>query len=299
MAGAKRLRKLSAYQQQIARLGRYRVVHLLDEEYAQRVGFENLPNDGDAIVPSPVGPITSFNANGREIIRRDLPKERLSRYEWRTWTDWHGYSHSGLQSRTYEAYPREHVPPPNEHLIAMRRKSGPVFASRELNSETPHEEAVHILNMFLELFGEFEIVGANLESSMDIVVKRVNWKILPPGEYPFETAQQALKEYLDRLPDDVRHVSTDRIRTITRYRPNFMAIGLGGFSDYVVFGFSGKNRYVLESPNTGNATYVFRDDWQSVAQLTKAQILSNGLHEERLIHNQRWQSALRDVIGRD
>jgi hypothetical protein len=37
---------------------------------------------------------------------------------------------------------------------------------------------------------------------------------------------------------------TERIKTVTAHNPNFIATGKGGFSDYVVFGFTAANIYV-------------------------------------------------------
>lgn len=92
---------------------------------------------------------------------------------------------------------------------------------------------------------------------------------------------QVLDSYLKQLTDSDRAVAKQRIRTITRHEPDFMAVGLGGFSEYIVFGFTGRNRYVFESPESGNATYIFRNEWEAVSQLTKRQILQEQLQETR------------------
>lgn len=83
---------------------------------------------------------------------------------------------------------------------------------------------------------------------------------------------------------------------MTQHRPDFIALGVGGFRDYVVFGFQSKNLYVLESPKLGNATYVFKNNWAAVSSLSKKEILEGSLHELRIVHNQRWTSALRHAI---
>lgn len=77
-----------------------------------------------------------------------------------------------------------------------------------------------------------------------------------------------------------------------------MAVGLGGFSEYIVFGFTRKNRYVFESPETGNATYIFRNEWEEVSQLTKRQILQEQLQEARIIHTSRWAIEVSEAIQR-
>jgi len=199
------------------------------------------------------------------------------------------------KTRNYEAYPRDLVPPPGEYLTALRMDGRMVAASRIIRRNESEADIVNILNVFLELFETFEIVPPDLTAPVQL--RKLNWKILPPGQYPFERARRELDDYLQKLSKDDRAVATERIRTVTRNNPDFVAVGVGGFSDYVVFGFTAKRRYVLESPNTGNATYVFRDDWEPISRLSKREILQDNLQEDRLIHNARWARAVSELIN--
>jgi hypothetical protein len=269
---------------------------LTTTQLAEKLGFDGIPAEGDAILPVAIGAATRFNAHGKEIIRRDLPMETRSRMINTSWKDWHGQIHYGTQTRDYEAYPRELIPPPEEFLTAMRKGDRIVAASRIINRDEDEAGIVNMLNVFLECFPSFEIVQPDLTEPTQI--RRLNWKILPQGQYPFERARSALEDYLQRLPEDDRATATERIRAITRHDPDFVAVGVGGFSDYVVFGFTGRRRYVLESPNTGNATYIFEDDWESISRLSKREILLENRQEARLIHNTRWYKAVSEVINR-
>jgi len=216
---------------------------------------------------------------------------------YRTWKDWHGQEHSGTQIRTMQIYQRELVAPPEEYLTVINGPSGSMICSRELalskNSET---EIVHVLNLFLEIFGALDIVNLKLEKA--IKVHRLNWKILPQGAYPFARAKTALAEFFRDLPDNVLPVIEERIKSITQHNPDFLAVGMGGFKDYVVFGFTKSGKYIFESPVHGNATYIFKDDWARLTMLTKKQILDGSLHDARLIHNRQWRGSLRDAILR-
>jgi hypothetical protein len=295
----KSVRSLSVYEATIQRLGNFRVVHALptDTEALRALGFESTPVEGESLIPSPVGPTSAFNANGRELIRRDLPKVSQSRMVWSTWNDWHGNPHSGMQIRSQQVYQKELVPPPEEYLTVMKAESGPVVASRALSKATDGDEKIiHVINLFLELFGTLEITSVDLKSAKSLVVKRLNWRVLPPGEFPFERAKNELAEYLERVEESVRPVVQSRIRSVTQYKPDFVAVGVGGFREYVVFGFQSKGIYVLESPTLGNATYVFKNNWSEVSALSKKEILDGSLHEARLIHNKRWTGALRLAI---
>jgi hypothetical protein len=295
----KSVRSLSIYEATIQRLGTFRIVQALsiDLEALRTLGFDIQPVEGESIIPSPVGPFSSFNANGRENIRRDLPKVSQSRMVWSTWNDWHGNQHSGMQIRSQQVYQKELVPPPEEYLTVMQAESGLVVASRALSKTTDNDEKIiHVVNLFLELFGTLEITSVDLKSAKSLVVKRLNWRVLPPGEFPFERAKKELAEYLERVEENVRPVVQSRIRSVTQYKPDFVAVGVGGFREYVVFGFQSKGIYVLESPTLGNATYVFKNNWAQVSALSKKEILEGALHEARLIHNNRWTGALRQAI---
>lgn len=293
----KQLRTLSVYRKIIERQAESRLVSPpLTEQLAEKLGFDSIPAEGDSILPIAIGPATRLNAHGKEIVRRDLPMESRSRMIHTSWQDWHGRTHYGTQTRDYEAYPREMIPPPEEFLTAMRKGDQIVATSRIINRDENEADIVNMLNVFLECFPSFEIVRPDLTEPTQI--RKLNWKILPQGQYPFERARSALEDYLQRLSEDDRATATERIRSITRHDPDFVAVGVGGFNDYVVFGFTGRRRYVLESPNTGNATYIFKDDWESISRLSKREILLENRQEARLIHNTRWHRAVSEVINR-
>lgn len=292
----RQVRTISIYRKFIEQLQNFRLISPpLTEALAQQLGFEGIPAEGNSILPTAVGPATTFNAYGKEIVRDDLPMETLSRMIHTSWQDWHGHTHFGVQTREYKAYPRDRVPPPGEFLIAIRKDGETVAASRVIQKDEPEADIVNLLNIFLEAFPSFEIVQPDLTTPTQI--RRLSWKILPQGEYPFERARNALNDYLQRLSEHDRGTATERIKAITRHHPDFIAVGLGGFSDYVVFGFTDRRRYVFESPNSGNATYIFRNNWELISHLSKREILQENLHETRIIHNSKWYGTLNHAIN--
>ena len=291
------IRTLSSYEGVIRATPRFRVACPLpdDPEARERLGFSSLPAPGDSILPTVVGRASDFNANGSEVILRELPKVPHCYMSHHRWTDWHGDWHEGTQYRTRDVYQRRRVVAPSEFITILEGPDGPLVCSRELDLSVDGEAAiVHVINLFLELGGLASIVAPNL--AVAVKVNRLQWRILPPGEYPFARVRIALDDYLQRLPDSYRPVVLDRIATITRSSPNFVAVGVGGFDDYAVFGFEGTNRYFLESPKLGNATYVFDDSWADLCTLTKKEILDGGLHLERVIHNQAWHQNMRRLL---
>ncbi|WP_236718755.1 hypothetical protein [Pseudomonas synxantha] len=82
----------------------------------QEIGIDFLKADGDSILASSIGKISSFNVSGKEVKRKDLPLIKKSIPQYRTWKDWHGKEHDGIQHRTMDVYPVDFITPPAEKL---------------------------------------------------------------------------------------------------------------------------------------------------------------------------------------
>lgn len=293
------IRTLSIYERDIERLGTFRVVQPLPatQSELERVGFLTEPTAGEFIVPKAIGPHTTFNTSGRQIVRKDLPKVSQSRMVWSTWKDWHGNPHSGMQIRSQKVYERELIPPPEEALTVAVGNEGAYLVSRPLSRSTDSDaDIIHVINLFLEIFGSLKLATVDLQAPSILITKRLAWRVLPPGEYPFDKAHGALQQFIEQVNESERPVVVERIKSVTQHKPDFIAVGVGGFSDYVVFGFQKRGIYVLESPALGNATYIFNNNWEELSVLTKKEILEGKLHQARLIHNHRWRGALRSAI---
>jgi hypothetical protein len=89
-----------------------------------------------------------------------------------------------------------------------------------------------------------------------------------------------------------------RIQVLTEeHSPALTAVGRAGFDGYLIFGYPDKHRYVLESLDYGNATYVFGENWEALSQLTKREIIADDLHLARIIHRQGWAAEIADVLA--
>lgn len=53
---------------------------------------------------------------------------------------------------------------------------------------------------------------------------------------------------------------------------------------------------VLESIYLNNATYVFRDDWESLSKLSKSQIINGDVEYERVIHDSHWAENIGRIL---
>lgn len=268
------------------------------------VGFGSDLEVGDTILPSAdLGPVSHYNAEGKQLVRRDLPMETRYRTIVWHWTEWHGrdrVEQSDFRDVPYERYPRDFVPPPSvEFRVGLSTDGDKIIYSNPV-AYTEENEALllHIINLYLEIFGESSLFSGELEAIIKGPVRRLNWTILPRGKMPWEQLRQHLEPIIKRAPEGNQPVIAHRLETLNKYGSDFTAVGRGGFEGYVIFGFPERNLYVCESRYTGNATYVFGKDWETLSQMTKADILSESLQEARLIHRKGWGVQLRRVMSR-
>jgi hypothetical protein len=117
--------------------------------------------------------------------------------------------------------------------------------------------------------------------------------VLPPGERPWPQMQTLLQERIPRLDTDKYTVFRNNLAFLNQFKPTFAAVGRAGFSGYVIFGFPDKDEYICESLYKNNATYVFAADWERLSALTKAEILTQKLQKDRVIHMPGWQDRIR------
>lgn len=265
------------------------------------IGFTADLNVGETVLPSVIGPVTRFNAEGKNIIRRDLPKETIYRQiEWH-WTERHGdreVEQSDFRYVPYERYPRDFVPPPSVELqIAADAEGNKLLVAGVFDyAPTNHQAIIHSINIILEIFRECEILTEDLQPIAPLVTRRLNWDILPPGAHPWERIKKSVAPIVERAKKGNQSVILRRLEFMHQAVPELIAQGRGGFSGYVVFGFPRKNLYVLESLYYGNATYVFRENWERLSQLTKAEILSNNLQAARIVHQPGWEREIRRLL---
>jgi len=267
------------------------------------IGFTEDFNVGETVLPpSDIGPICRFNAEGRFIVHKDQPMETAYRQvEW-TWEQWAGRYDTETQSKIvdvpYQRYPRTLVYPPSIELSIVQNSEGQKYIIApmcELRFQEP-DTLLHSINIFLDIFGHCEILSENLEGYVITNLKRLNWKVLPPGKWPWKKVKKEVSPLVKKTSEQNQVVITYRLTTITDFEPEFVAIGRAGFSGYLIFGFPKKNLYVLESLYSGNATYVFEEQWEELSKLTKAEILQGNLQRDRIIHRERWESQINNLL---
>ncbi len=268
----------------------------------KRIGFSEPYEAGQSILPSSTGPVSNYNAEGKTIIHKDLPMETAYRQTLWHWTEWHGPYERVEQSKIvdvpYKRYPRSFEPPPAVEITISQNKDGVLILTAPIleKTATNSDKIKHAVNLFLELFHECQFFTENLDAITKTTLKRLNWIVLPQGEMPWEKLKKEVDPIVKSAPKGNQAVLYYRLKTINSLKPDFRAIGSGGFHGYIVHGFTENNIYVLESMYYGNATYIFGESWEELSKMTKAQILNEKLQKARVIHRGGWRKKVEEII---
>ena len=263
------------------------------EKQLKVVGFPMVEYTGIKLMPKAIGPVTQFNAEGCDELLKNLPKETY--YHDACIKDWHGYYH--YVDMPGKRYKRNHIEGPCQEisLITLGDKN---YAISDLLPNTPDGKDLikHVVNLFLEVFGVCTILNKNKCPEVSAVpLKRANWQILPEGEIVWEHVNQLAGNIQDSS-ELVGQLQKHRFTTIIKYKPDAVYYGNGGFHGYLVFVFKKKGLVLMENMIYGNATYVFRDNWEELSKLSKAEIIQNNLQEKRLVHRGSWPMQIGSIL---
>jgi len=199
----KRIRAISKYVRGVNR-GEKVVVALRNlvrfPDQLTRAGFSRNLGTGETVLPAAIGPVSTFNAEGKYDIHTDQPKETAYRLgEWK-WKEFRGrydtVERSKIVEIPYERYPRTFIEPPSVELSIAQSEGGekvlksPAYEFVEANDDA----LIHVINLFLEYFGECELLQENLTPVVPARLIRLNWEVLPQGRMPWVKLQRHLSE---------------------------------------------------------------------------------------------------------
>lgn len=294
----KRIHNIKKYLQNFTKGSKVYVCVLANEQNKNILTKRGIISEyvvGQTVIPIPVGPITEFNLNGKDIVHKEQEKEKRTFEREYHVVDWHGQDHYGTCYPTIECYPKEFIFPPLERMTLGKD----YIKSRLFEIE---EDALikHVINMFLEVFGNC-ILTDNVECPMvkEMKVKTVRWRILPPGKYPWDKAEKELDEYFSKVKTTQKAMVEKRHKHITKNAPDFMAIGEDCFNGYVVYGYNKKGIYIFESNEVNNATYVFKGEWENASKLTKREIIQGDLCHQRILHTREWELKIEVLTNQE
>jgi hypothetical protein len=298
------IRNVAPYLEGIGEDPELRIVAAITDANRQklgRLGFSDPVQNGETILPLGVGAVSRFNADGRWQVHRDEPKEEryVRTVRWR-WTQWRGRDQEEMEDfkDIYRlCYPRSFIEPPAIELTYTETDAGAfVIGPVLVNRPDQHDAVRHCINLLLELFGECELMKRDMSPFELVRMRRVTWKMLPEGAHPWPRLERHLTDVLKRYSDNTRAVIFDRQQTILSHHPDELFVGTGGFSDYIAYVFPQHRLVILECIRCGNAIYAFGQDWEQFTKLTKAEVISAGVQEARIVHTEGWKERLARLL---
>ncbi|MBD8488090.1 hypothetical protein IFO69_04960 [Echinicola sp. CAU 1574] len=160
-----------------------------------------------------------------------------------------------------------------------------------------------VINLFTQIFKIFEILDKDYKYPIP-PEKRFDFNILPPGTVTDDLKikiEASTHKFLDGNETEVKDFK-ERLDYIDEFEPEFLGAGNDGFAGYLVFGFNGHNKVLVESIRRGNATYFFpRDNYINLIKLDKQAIINGKLYVDRVVHDPEnehssWKKAISKII---
>lgn len=255
------------------------------------------------VPPTSVGRYSKANREGREIIRKDLPKYN------KTWSvttpnygDWSKGSHQ-IEWET-EAYPRDFVPPKLltigiEQLGVDAQRLAGIFkftVNEVLDRQSADfdSQLLFNLNLLQENVGNHDVYQSTASRDDYLRTLYVNWEILPPGERE-ETFQRILRIAATTDPV-VRQQLRERFDVLHSLKPINFVQGTNEFRRYFGAQFAA-DLVVFENLEYGNAIYVMFEEWEQLSRKTRIELLAS--REGRFVripHTKTWRARLKAVV---
>ncbi len=263
------------------------------------------PHFPDRVMPEPAtGKFSCWNAEGQEIVRKDLPMvPKTFSFEAPNYGDWGNGSHEVSWER--DVYQREFIPPAQDELsVALLRAepgSDPHFVFRlrvervlDQRAEGFADDLFASVNLLQENVGAADVFAGDADQSEYLKTISVEWEILPPGE-----RAQTLTRVLSKFPNpsaEVKQKLLARYALLEKLKPVAYVSGASGFQRY--FGAQLRDDLVVfENLEYGNAIYVMFESWEELSKLSRADLLRNRHHGfERIVHRAGWEQVLIDLV---
>lgn len=251
------------------------------------------------------GKYSKKNAEGWEIIRKDLPKEtHYNTVQAPNWGDDYNGTHS--VDLPYEMYPREFIAA-KEKVISVScanqdSRTGPYLFSFILQSVLKKdgknftEELLFDLNLLQENVGTCDIEKSTITHEAYVKTLLVEWEILPPGTKK-EALSRVFKSYSPTTKE--KSIASDRYDFFMKLGTKSLVYGTSGFQRY--FGaLIQDDLVVFENIRYGNAIYILFDNWQVISKKSRIDIMSGryGDKYERVIHSGDWKSKVIEIINK-
>ena len=127
-------------------------------------------------------------------------------------------------------------------------------------------------------------------------ISKDNFEFIPSGHESLRECIEAHYRSMSRVWDPSPY-NWDRLEPLYSLKPSAVSSGSKGFRGYVAFIFETSPKVILESPKSGNATYVLPSNWKSLVHLTKTELRrEHSAVCHRIVHSKEWFRSVKHAI---
>lgn len=254
------------------------------------------------------GRFAKWNVHGRTVKRSDLPKiEKTFSWETPNFGDGATYGYH-TSCRVREVYQVEEMEPrflevSCEVLRAPQDENGDYLLKFQISQpvdkgmESFEREILFYINVLQESCGVSDVFdsGSTREDFMGTV--SLDWEIFPPGSS--DEIRAKLMSSRNQPNSAQLEDMLDRMELFSRLRPVAYLRGTGGFGSYIGAQYA-DDLVVFENVRYGNALYVLYEDWSSVAQRSRLELIrGTSKNYDRFAHIDGWEDRLIDHLARE
>jgi hypothetical protein len=274
-----------------------------DQLLADWTGRLELEHVGDdewiGLPPASTGRWSKWNLNGREVVRRDLPKV------FRSWTtEAPNFNGNGTHPITHsrEVFRKQRLYGQQIEAAVTRRDEprdslvGTVLLTLQAPYNEDAEQAyLYAASLARTWFGSATAYSLDETGIPQVPDQSVSWDFLPDGTVE-EMREAVVKKFGGSAPPQEIEIMIDRLEKVQSLAPEKRLVGSSGLQRYIGYLF-GEDFVAFENPRVGNALYLMYGDWESLSQLSRSQLLASRDGDfDRIIHTARWFERLRLAV---
>jgi hypothetical protein len=159
-----------------------------------------------------------------------------------------------------------------------------------------YERLLFDINLLQENIGKHDVFPSDASIDDYLRTLYVDWEILPPGERDSNIAR--ILAPLGPVSARTRSQIIERYNVLASIRPLHFIRGTNEFRHYFGAQFA-DDLVVFENIDYGNAIYIMFEDWRTLSQKSRTELLAQ--HPDRFIriaHAGDWKDKLREILRR-
>jgi hypothetical protein len=205
-----------------------------------------------------------------------------TRHQWVWW--WRTKEITEIAYRPYKKYPVKYIEPMNIEIY----KKGTWIYSPVFVLWKDDEIIKHTINLFLELFGECEILWDKKNPVIKTAwLARFNWEFIKPWT-TWNEFKSKVNTIVWKKTEEQKKVIYRRLSVAEKLWFNPISYWVFWFKWYIAFQNKEKTYTIFENVNFGNAIYITDMDWMDFSKKDKQTILNSKIQKDRIIHN-KWR----------